>query len=99
MDSLRRPPLNLDVAIRPKELFALDPDLVNYRLLYMHGRSAFEFAPKEIVALRRHLEAGHTLFADAACGSPAFDAAFRKFVAELLPGNSRRCEEREGKKP
>ncbi len=27
------------------------------------------------------------MFADAACGSPAFDAAFRKFVAELLPAN------------
>ncbi len=25
------------------------------------------------------------LFADAACGSPAFDAAFRRFVGELLP--------------
>jgi hypothetical protein len=87
MDSLRRPPLNLDVAIRPKELFAREPDLVNYRLIYMHGRAAFAFAPNEIVLLRRRLEAGGTLFADAACGSPAFDAAFRKFVAELLPGN------------
>jgi hypothetical protein len=86
MDSLRRPPLNLDVAIRPKELFALDPDLVNYRLITMHGRAAFAFRPQEIVVLRRHLEAGGTLFADAACGSPAFDAAFRQFVADLLPG-------------
>ena len=39
-------------------------------------------------ALRRHLEpGGGTLFADAACGSPAFDAAFRQFVAELLPNH------------
>ena len=27
------------------------------------------------------------MFADAACGSPAFDASFRRFVAELLPNN------------
>ena len=36
--------------------------------------------------LRKHLEpGGGTLFADAACGSSAFDASFRQFVAELLP--------------
>ena len=32
-------------------------------------------------------QAGGTLFADAACGSPAFDASFRRFVAELLPNS------------
>src|SRR5208283_4403090 len=30
---------------------------------------------------------GGTLFGDAACGSPPFDAAFRRFVTELLPNN------------
>jgi hypothetical protein len=36
--------------------------------------------------LRRHLEpGGGVIFADAACGSTAFDTSFRKFVAELLP--------------
>ena len=40
----------------------------------------------DIQALRRHLEpGGGTLFADAACGSAAFDASFRRFVAKLLP--------------
>ncbi len=35
-----------------------------------------------------HLEpGGGTLFADAACGSSAFDTAFRRFAAELLPNN------------
>jgi hypothetical protein len=88
MDTLRKPPLNFDVVIDQKELLAKDPNLVNYPLIYMHGRSAFSFTPEEIVLLRRHLEpGGGTLFADAACGSPAFDAAFRKFVAELFPDN------------
>ena len=74
--------------INHKELFPRDPNLVNYPLIYIHGRAAFAFSPEEIVLLRRHLEpGGGTLFADAACGSPAFDAAFRKFVAELLPDN------------
>jgi hypothetical protein len=88
MDTLRKPPLNFDVVLGHKELFARDPNLVNYPLLYMHGRAAFAFSPEEMVLLRRHLEpGGGTLFADAACGSAAFDAAFRKFAAELLPEN------------
>src|SRR3954471_24936264 len=88
MDTLRKPPLNFDVVVNHKELFPRDPNLVNYPLLYMHGRAAFQFSPEEMVLLRRHLEpGGGTLFAVAACGSPAFDAAFRKFVAEMLPDN------------
>jgi hypothetical protein len=46
------------------------------------------FTEEDLGHLRRHLEpGGGTLFADAACGSPAFDAAFRRFVAALLPDN------------
>ncbi len=46
------------------------------------------FDKEDLDALRQHLEpGGGTLFADAACGSPAFDAAFRRFVAELFPNN------------
>ena len=88
MDTLRKPPLNFDVVVNHKELFPSDPNLVNYPLIYMHGRAAFQFSPEDVVRLRRHLEpGGGTLFADSACGSPAFDAAFRKFVAGMLPDN------------
>jgi hypothetical protein len=88
MDALRRPPLSFDVVINHKELFARDPALIYYPLVYLHGRAAFSFAREDLDALRRHLEpGGGTLFGDAACGSPAFDAAFRRFVAELLPNN------------
>jgi hypothetical protein len=86
MDTLRKPPLNFDVVLNHKELFPRDPNLVNYPLIYIHGRAAFAFSPEEMVLLRRHLDpGGGTFFADAACGSAAFDASFRKFVAELLP--------------
>ncbi len=87
-DALRRPPLNFDVVLSHKELFPSDPNLVFYPLIYIHGRAALSFSKEDIESLRRHLEpGGGTLFADAACGSPAFDGAFRKFVAELLPNN------------
>ena len=88
MDALRKPPLSFDVVINHKELFPGDPNLIYYPLIYVHGRAALSFGKEDLDALRRHIEpGGGTLFADAACGSPAFDAAFRRFVAELLPGN------------
>ena len=78
MDALRKPPLSFDVVINHKELFPGDPNLIYYPLIYIHGRAALSFGKEDLDALRRHLEpGGGTLFADAACGSPAFDAAFR----------------------
>jgi Domain of unknown function (DUF4159)/Prenyltransferase and squalene oxidase repeat len=83
-----RDKLKFDVVINHKELFARDPSLVHYPLIYLHGRAAVEFSEEDKVALRRHLNpGGGTLFADAACGSPPFDASFRRFIAELMPNN------------
>jgi hypothetical protein len=87
MDVLRKPPLDFDVVLSQKDLAPSDPSLVNYPLIYLHGRTAFDLSC-DLVVLRRHLEpGGGTIFADAACGSPAFDAAFRRFIAALLPRN------------
>jgi hypothetical protein len=86
MEALRKPPLRFDVVISQKDLLPRDPSLIYYPLIYIHGKGALSFVPEDLDALRRHLEpGGGTLFADAACGSPAFDAAFRRFVAQLLP--------------
>jgi hypothetical protein len=83
-----RDKLKFDVVINHKELFPRDPSLVHYPLIYLHGRTAVEFTEEDKTALRRHLSpGGGTLFADAACGSPAFDASFRRLVAELMPNN------------
>ncbi len=83
-----RDKLKFDVVINHKELFPTDPNLVHYPLIYIHGRAALSFDEADKAALRKHLDpGGGTLFADAACGSPAFDVAFRRFVAELLPNN------------
>jgi hypothetical protein len=86
---LRQTDLKFDVVINHKELTTpTDPNLVYYPLVYLHGRASFTFGPEGIAALRRHLEpGGGLLFADAACGSTAFDAAFRKLVAQLYPDN------------
>jgi hypothetical protein len=87
MDALRRPPFSFDVGPE-KDLFPRDPSLIYYPLIYIHGRGALSFSREDLEALRRHLDpGGGTLFADAACGSTAFDATFRRFVAELCPDN------------
>src|SRR5262249_44504123 len=74
--------------ITQKTLSARDPNLVYYPLLYLHDHAAFSFTGIDLVELRRHLGiGGGTLFADAGCGSLDFDAAFRRFVADLMPNN------------
>ncbi len=86
MEALRKPPLRYNVVLQPKNLFPNDPSLIYYPLVYLHGRGAFSFSKDQLDALHRHLvPGGGTLFADAHCGDPAFDAAFRRFVAGLLP--------------
>ncbi len=88
MDALRKPPFSFDVVITQKDLFPRDPNLIYYPLIYIHGRGSISFPKEDLNALRRHIEpGGGTLFADAACGSTAFDATFRRFVAELMPDN------------
>jgi hypothetical protein len=88
MDALRKPPYRWNVVVAQKDLFPRDPNLIFYPLIYIHGRASLRFGKEDLEALRRHLDPGAgTLFADAACGSAAFDAAFRRFVIELLPNN------------
>ncbi len=84
--SALRDKLGLDVVVNHKEMFPADPNLEKFPLVYMHGRAAISFDKKNLDALRAHLDpGGGMLFADAACGSSAFDVSFRKFIAELLP--------------
>ena len=78
-----RPP-DLDIRVDYREIAATDANLVHFPLVYIQGRSAFSSGVDDLAALRRHLVAG-TLFADAAGGSPAFDASFRRFAADFLP--------------
>ena len=81
-----RDELKMDVVINHRSIYANDENLVYYPLLYVHGRGGLSFPPEHMQILRRHLEpGGGVIFADAACGSAAFDGAFRKFIAELLP--------------
>jgi hypothetical protein len=85
MDHLRKR-AKLDVALQTKPIYANDPDLMDYRFLYMHGRGSFTFSEESVKNLRLDLETGGLLFADACCGKKAFDTAFRELTARLFPG-------------
>lgn len=64
---------------------ASDPNLMQYPLLYMHGRSQFSFSKTEVATVKQALENGAVLFADACCGSEPFDRSFRQLMSEMFP--------------
>jgi Domain of unknown function (DUF4159) len=84
MAHLRRT-AQLDVTLQTKPIYATDPDLMDFRFLYMHGRGTFSLSPKGIDNLRLDLETGGLLFADACCGRKAFDTSFRDLMSRLFP--------------
>lgn len=83
--SYLRDKARLDVALQTETLRPRDPDLFDFKFLYMHGRAAFTLGNEDVQNLRMDLETGGLLFADACCGKPAFDTAFRALVARLFP--------------
>jgi hypothetical protein len=88
IESLRNTPAGFNLMVTQKDLVPHDPNLIYYSVFYFHGRTTGAFTAADFNSVRRQLErAGSTLFADAECGDPAFDASFRRFVATLLPKN------------
>jgi hypothetical protein len=76
----------VDVVLKTEERPLGDPGIIDFKFVYMHGRSKFDVAADDLKDLRFNLKSGGLLFADACCGKEAFDGSFRKFVANLLPG-------------
>lgn len=64
---------------------ASDPNLMQYPLLYMHGRSQFSLSKTEQSNLKQALDNGAVLFADACCGAQPFDKSFRQLMQEIFP--------------
>lgn len=77
--------LAVDVVPAYEPLEATDPRLAQHPILYMTGHYTFELAPEHVDALRKHLERGGFLLANACCGREAFDTAFRKLAEQLFP--------------
>lgn len=76
---------HLPVAGKTGNITLVDRNLHQYPLLYMHGRHDFQLTKNEIEQLRKFLDNGGFLFADACCGSPQFDQSFRKLMKQVYP--------------
>jgi hypothetical protein len=82
----------LDVVLETAEVYPTRENVIDYPFLYMHGRNTFSEKKEDLKHLRFWLKSGGTLFADACCGSKAFDAAFRKFVVALFGDDKLKLE-------
>ena len=62
-----------------------DPRIFDSPILYMAGHENFELTTAEVQNLRRYLQNGGLLFAEACCGRKAFDVAFRREMGKVFP--------------
>ena len=75
----------MEVKFKRENVRLTDPRVAEYPLLYATGHRGFAWSADEATALRRYLDAGGLLLADACCGRMAFDIAFRREIAKVLP--------------
>lgn len=75
----------LGVRFRREAVDLRKDDVFGYPVLYMTGHDDFVFTEDEVSKLRDYLKAGGSLIADACCGRKAFDIAFRREIARVLP--------------
>lgn len=74
----------LDVQFK-REVIRLDSsEVFRHPVLYVTGLRDFALSDAEVQNLRAYLQAGGLLIADAAAGSRAFDAAFRRELARVV---------------
>jgi len=65
---------------------ASSSELFHHPLVYLTGTNAFKLHAAERENLRVYLRRGGLLLAEAACGRHSFDEAFRREMAQVLPG-------------
>lgn len=75
----------LGVKFKREAVRIKDPKMAGYPLLYMTGHREFTWNSEERARLQAYLKAGGLLFADSCCGRMAFDSAFRREIAKVLP--------------
>ncbi len=78
--------LKLEVHQNQRKLTLIEDGVLESKFFYMHDRNGF-VAPKaeNLENLKFTLENRGTLFADAACGSKAFDKSFRELMKKMWP--------------
>ncbi|MGA2616269.1 MAG: DUF4159 domain-containing protein [Thermoguttaceae bacterium] len=76
--------LKIRAEVHPALLSITDDALMDYPMVFMHGRSNFRLTDRERARLKTYVERGGILFADAICASPAFTESFRREMAAIF---------------
>lgn len=76
----------IPVKFARRELALNDPAIFDCPMLYLTGHEDFTLSPGEREALKKYLQNGGLLYAEACCGRKSFDVAFRREMAAILPG-------------
>ena len=69
------------------QLLELAGELGKSPIVYFNGHLAPRFTAVEKALLKRHIDQGGFLFAEACCGRKEFDGGFRDLMHELFPDN------------
>lgn len=77
----------LNVQFKREVVELTDTDVYKHPVLYMTGLRDFTFTAPQVAQLRNYLSSGGILVADSAAGNKAFDTAFRREMAKVLPKN------------
>ena len=80
--------LELRVDHERRMLTPSDAKLLDYPLVFMHGRRGFTFNAAERKGLKTYLDRGGFLFADAICASEPFATSFRAEFKAIYPNSS-----------
>ena len=73
------------VKYRITETRLKDAKIFNAQLLYLTGHEVFTITETEAANLKKYLDNGGFLFAEACCGRKGFDLAFRQLMKHILP--------------
>lgn len=76
----------IHVKFKREDVRLSEPEALAHPLLYMTGHHDFHFSDLEAERLRGYLQAGGLLLSDACCGRLSYDAAFRRELQRVLPG-------------
>jgi hypothetical protein len=77
--------LGLSLYRTPSFVHLDQDDLFQFPFLYLTGHHLGNFTEEELFALRRYLQRGGALIADACCGSDPFKHSFLLFFHKLFP--------------